>query len=346
MDAPAQFVRVLVADSSRIHTRLLADELKRDAALTVIPYESDSSGLVAAVMAQEIDVLVICSNLDGRPSLGIEVIRELRTVRPDTRAVVLLHSAKDDLVLEAFRAGARGLFDRNDPIEMLSTCVRCAYQGQVWANNQLLSVAIGALANMPAIRAVDAKGMDLLSEREFEVVGFLAEGLTNREIAERMKLSQHTVKNYLFRIFEKLGVSSRVELLFMTLSQASPVQTTTHPAVQANGYSHDEVDFLKKSAEAGLPAAQLALAQLHLTERNSCEDLVEAYKWYLLATERALQAREHIIKMMTSQQIDEAKERAAIWLARKKQPHPSVRPSLSPQKKAASGEQGYRGLHD
>jgi two-component system, NarL family, nitrate/nitrite response regulator NarL len=339
MDAPAQFVRVLVADSSRIHTRLLADELKRDAALTVIPYESDSSGLVAAVMAQEIDVLVICSNLDGRPSLGIEVIRELRTVRPDTRAVVLLHSAKDDLVLEAFRAGARGLFDRNDPIEMLSTCVRCAYQGQVWANNQLLSVAIGALANMPAIRAVDAKGMDLLSEREFEVVGFLAEGLTNREIAERMKLSQHTVKNYLFRIFEKLGVSSRVELLFMTLSQASPVQTTTHQAVQANGYSHDEVEFLRKSAEAGLPAAQLALAQLYLTQRSEPKDLVHAYMWYLIATERALEARGFVTKMMSPQQIDEAKQKASIWLAKRKHPPTSsAGPSLQAKRLARGGE--------
>ena len=63
-------------------------------------------------------------------------------------------------------------------------------------------------------------GFDLLSKRELEVVRSLAEGLTNREIAEKLGLSQHTVKNYLFRVFDKLGVSSRVELLFMTLSQA------------------------------------------------------------------------------------------------------------------------------
>jgi len=68
---------------------------------------------------------------------------------------------------------------------------------------------------------VNGNGLSLLSRREMEVVRCLAEGLTNREIAERLQLSQHTIKNYLFRVFDKLGVSSRVELLFMTLNQWS-----------------------------------------------------------------------------------------------------------------------------
>jgi DNA-binding NarL/FixJ family response regulator len=60
--------------------------------------------------------------------------------------------------------------------------------------------------------------MNLLSKREADVVGCLAEGLTNREIGERLDLSQHTIKNHMFRIFDKLGVSNRIELMFMTLS--------------------------------------------------------------------------------------------------------------------------------
>jgi len=296
-------------------------------------------------MAQDVDVLVISSTLDERTSFGLEVLRELRAQRPGTRTVLLLDSSKDEAILQAFRAGARAVFGRNDPIEMLSTCVRCVHQGQIWANSHHLSVAIGALANSPAVRAVNADGMSLLSERELQVVRCLAEGMTNREIAERMKLSQHTVKNYLFRVFDKLGVSSRVELLFMTLSQASSESASLlqlHKDVDggngANGYSQDETEMLKKAAEAGLPAAQLALAQLYLTQRNGSQDLVEACMWYLVATERALQARELIIKMMTPQQVDAAQQKAGIWLASRKQPAPAATPALQ-LKRSASGEQ-------
>src|SRR5205823_4710894 len=76
------------------------------------------------------------------------------------------------------------------------------------------------------------------SKREMEVVRCLAEGLTNREIANRLGLSQHTIKNYLFRIYDKLGVSSRLELLFMTLTQAGAAQPELHtdPVKSANHY--------------------------------------------------------------------------------------------------------------
>ena len=78
---------------------------------------------------------------------------------------------------------------------------------------------VEALVSTPKIEAINRKGLSLLTKREVEVVRCLAEGMTNREIAERIGLSQHTVKNYLFRIFDKLGVSNRMELLFMTLNQ-------------------------------------------------------------------------------------------------------------------------------
>src|SRR5271165_6739857 len=105
-----------------------------------------------------------------------------------------------------------------------------------------MSLAVEALASTPTVRAVDANGLDLLSKRELEVVRSLAEGLTNREIAERMGLSQHTVKNYLFRVFDKLGVSSRTELLLMTLSQSGNAEESAlpnPPAIFPNGNHSD-----------------------------------------------------------------------------------------------------------
>jgi len=212
-------IRVFVADNSAIHTQLIADGLKRDPDLQVILPVSDSSGLIAEVMASDVDVLVISASLDEQPLRGLEILQELRASFPGIRAVVLLHSSKRELVVDAFRVGARGLFSPQGSIEMLIKAVKCVHEGQIWANSREMSLAVEALANSRLFRPVNGNGLSLLSRREMEVVRCLAEGLTNREIAERLQLSQHTIKNYLFRVFDKLGVSSRVELLFMTLSQ-------------------------------------------------------------------------------------------------------------------------------
>lgn len=314
-------IRALVADNSTMHTRLLADALRRDQELEVICFDSGAGDLVSAVMTQNIEVLVLSSNLDEQPSRGIDILRELRALRPDIRAVMMLDSSKDETILEAFRAGARGVFGRNEPIESLSQCVRCVHQGQIWANNHQFGIAIGALADSPTFRAVNADGMSLLSERELQVVRCLAEGLSNREIADRLKLSQHTIKNYLFRVFDKLGVSSRVELLYMTLNggiEKALAYDSSKPSVPGNGYSSDEAELLTKSAEAGMPAAQLALAQLHLSRRASSQDLIDGCMWYLVAIERAQLAREFIMKMMSRQEIEEAKQKAAAWLPKGK----------------------------
>jgi DNA-binding NarL/FixJ family response regulator len=314
-------IRVLVADNSRIHTGLLANALKLDPLLEVIAFEADSCDLVAAVMTQAIDVLVINSNLDEQPSRGVEILLELRALQARTRAILLAESSKDEATLQAFRAGARGIFGKNEPIAQLSKCVLCVHRGQVWASSEALRVAVEALAGSHMVRAVNASGMKLLSERELQVVRCIAEGLTNREIAARLKLSQHTIKNYLFRIFDKVGVSSRVELLFMTLSQNGDAQTSF--GSHNNGNAPDESVLLKDAAESGLPAAQLALAQLYLTRGSDPQDLVNAYTWYLVATERAFQARGSITKAMTPEQIEEATQKASVWLSKLNQTAPA-----------------------
>jgi len=225
-------IRVLVADDTRIHTQLLADALRRDLQLEVLSSPALSDDLVAAVKLHRVNVVVVSSNLDEEPLRGFELLRELRASNPDILAIMLLDSSKKESVLQAFRAGARGIFSRHDSVETLSKCIRSVYEGQIWANSQQMGFAVEALATSPVVRAVDANGLSLLSKREMDVVRSLAEGLTNREIAQRLGLSQHTIKNYLFRVYDKLGVSSRLELLFMTLTQ-----TGTKPAAAADAAS-------------------------------------------------------------------------------------------------------------
>jgi two-component system nitrate/nitrite response regulator NarL len=310
-------VRVLVADSSRIHTHLLADVLRRDPLFEVIPFDSASASLASAVAGVNTDVLVISANLNEQPARGLEVLQELRAGGRSTRAVVLMDSLKDEVLLKAFRAGARGIFSKSQPVDLLCKCVRCVHEGQVWASSREMAVALDALANAPTVRAVNAHGLSLLSKRELQVVHCLAEGLSNRQIAERLELSQHTVKNHLFRVFDKLGVSSRIELLSMTLSQAVPGQSMLDDSKNGSdpGSFRDEFSLLQKAAEAGLPAAQLALAQMYLVRRTDPGDVVRAYAWYLVALERASQAKGLITKMLTPDQIEEAHKEARTKLS-------------------------------
>src|SRR6185369_10225713 len=134
-----QTIRVLVADDTRIHTQLLADALRRDLQLEVISPPARSRDLVAVVKLHRVHVVVLSSNLDEEPLRGFELLRELRASNPDILAIMLLDSSKKETVLQAFRAGARGIFSRHDSVETLSKCIRSVYEGQIWANSQQLS---------------------------------------------------------------------------------------------------------------------------------------------------------------------------------------------------------------
>jgi len=260
-------IRVLVADDTRIHTQLLADALRRDNHMEVIGSPPHSADLVEAAKLHKFNVVLISANMDEEPLRGFEVLRQLRASDPELRAVMLLDSSKREIIVQAFRAGARGIFSRHESVETLAKCIRSVHQGQIWANSQQLSFAVEALAASPMVRAVDANGLNLLSKRELEVVRCLSEGLTNREIAGRLGLSQHTIKNYLFRVFDKLGVSSRLELLFMTLSHAA----TPQPASRHRGSAGPPPRKTNGTRVAAPPPIRPAMA---VTPKNSSDDVL------------------------------------------------------------------------
>jgi two-component system, NarL family, nitrate/nitrite response regulator NarL len=320
-------IRVVVADDTSIHTQLLAGALERDPGLKVVA--AHSASLVETARIHSADVGVVSSNLDEDPLRSFEVLRELRAAVPKIKAVVLLESSKREIILEAFQAGAKGVFSRDESLETLCQCVRQVHAGQIWANSQQMSFAVEALASTPVVRAVGANGLSLLSKRELEVVRLLAEGLTNREIAERMVLSQHTVKNYLFRVFDKLGVSSRMELLCLTLA---------YPPGQAQGIRGGgakvgddargtDLASQQRAAEQGVPSAQIALARFHAEGKQVERDSVAAYMWYLLSEQSLLEMKDvisngkrRLAESLTTDEILEAQKKASARLKKAAKP--------------------------
>lgn len=216
---PQGAIHVLVGDNSRIHCDLLAQALKRDDRLRIVGSASSSCEFLGIAARQLPDAVIISANLDDDPMGGMATLREFHEAHPQIPAVILLDSPKRELVLDAFRAGARGIFSKHESLEALCKCVRVVHEGQIWASSSEIKFALEALSSAPTIHAINAGGLNLLSRRELQVVHYLAEGLTNREIGERLGLSRHTIKNYLLKIFDKLGVSNRMELLFLTLAK-------------------------------------------------------------------------------------------------------------------------------
>ena len=117
-------------------------------------------------------------------------------------------------MVSAFRSGARGIVSITDAnLRLFGKCLLRVAAGQIWANTEQLNYVMDLISEVPSLRVLNSRGNRLLTPREEQVVALVAEGLGNRQIAGQLNLSPHTIKKYLFRIFERLVVSTRVELI-------------------------------------------------------------------------------------------------------------------------------------
>lgn len=206
-------IRVLAAESTRMNSQLLAEALAQDCQLEVMAIEPKQASILAAVAQHKPQVVLISSALEESGTQGFDLARQIGATYPETRVILLMDTSNPATVVQAFRCGAHGIFSRAESSKNLAKCIHSVHQGQVWANSAELRYVIEALRESEPMRLVDSGGEALLSKREQDVVRCVAEGLSNREIANCLGLTEHTVKNYLFRIFDKLGVSSRVEVV-------------------------------------------------------------------------------------------------------------------------------------
>ena len=200
--------------------QLVAGALKRCRhKFEVVAFPSTSSDAIRELRASDPQVAIISAQLQDGPLTGFKVLHELRVSQMRTAAVMLLDSMERDLVINAFRAGARGVFSRTQPLKALSKCIRSVHQGQIWIGNNELEHLLRLITQLRPPQLIRPEQMALLTEREKQVVCMVAEGMNNREISTKMGVSEHTVRNYIFRIFEKVGVSNRVELVLYALSR-------------------------------------------------------------------------------------------------------------------------------
>jgi DNA-binding NarL/FixJ family response regulator len=212
-------ISVLVADSNQTQSQLLCGGLRRQGTFKVASVPARLSECLSIIESDPPDVVLLADRMGNQRQQLYELVRGIHTASPNLAMVILLDNYDRELVVNSLRAGARGLFClASMPFKYLCRCVTSVHQGQYWTNTEQMRYLIDALSIGPSVRLINARGQVVLTPREEQIVNLVTEGLNNRDIARGLNLKENTVKKSLLRIYDKLGVSNRVELVLYALS--------------------------------------------------------------------------------------------------------------------------------
>src|SRR5437879_5446832 len=207
-------IRVLVSDSNRMQAQLLTSALRRRSEFRITTCPMDWPDILRAVTLAPPHVALLSLQPSLSRAEGMSTLRRFHLSYPEVIKILLADSCDRELVINGFRSGARGVFCLSEAsLRSLCKCIHRVSTGQVWANSEQLNHLLDLISEVPSLRVFNSQGDQLLTPREEQVVALVSEGLGNRDIARELRLSEHTIKKYLFRIFDKLGTSSRVELV-------------------------------------------------------------------------------------------------------------------------------------
>jgi two-component system, NarL family, nitrate/nitrite response regulator NarL len=238
-------LQILVADTAMMNCHMFAQTLQATCGCECTPVTAPQEAL-RVLQHRNFDVALIA--LEG--SFGTGFMLQVHHQTPDLGIVALLDSPDRATVVDTLASGARGIFHRSDSFASLWECIRAVRAGQVWACSAEIEYVLDFLVEH-ATRTEQLQCAGCLSKREEEIAHLVAQGKSNRQISASLRLSEHTIKNYLFRIFEKLGVTSRVELTLCILG---------HAALPGLGYA--EADNSRAPMPVLLPSESVRPAEI------------------------------------------------------------------------------------
>jgi DNA-binding NarL/FixJ family response regulator len=226
-------IGVLVVDSNQMQSQLLVRALRRRPEFEVSSCGVEINAILSAVVSSPVQVAIMNAEHCREGSHDMSVVRRLHLAHPEVAKILLIDTHDRAVVVNAFRSGAKGLFCFSDsPFRLLCKCIQSVHHGQVWATSEQLQYLIELVAQVPSLMVMNSSGVKLLTPREEQVVALVADGLCNRAVALELRLSEHTIKKYLFRIFDKLGISSRVELVLYAVNHGGRLQAEWIPGLR------------------------------------------------------------------------------------------------------------------
>jgi DNA-binding NarL/FixJ family response regulator len=207
---------VMVVDGHQIFRDGIRDLLTEEG-IEVVGEAADAAGAIALAAETKPDVALM--DLDLPDASGVKATKRLRLVSPVTRVLVLTVSAEEEDVYEVLRAGACGYLLKDSSTAEIVAGIRAAAAGQSLLSPQVAAVLLERIReSMPTVDLPDDV-MPKLTAREHEVLSLIATGSDNAEIAERLVISQHTVKNHVSSILVKLEVENRIQAAVYAVRQ-------------------------------------------------------------------------------------------------------------------------------
>ncbi|HEV8383877.1 MAG TPA: response regulator transcription factor [Candidatus Acidoferrales bacterium] len=215
MPESTKTVRIVIADDHPIFRHGLKTLLEAESDLRVIAEAGDGAEAVQLAAQSKPDILLLDLTMPRMP--GMDALRELSTAELPVHTILLTVAIEKAQIVEALQLGARGIVLKDSATEYVLKSIRAVMSGYYWVGNERVTNLFQYLQDhMPKAGAGKQKSYGL-TPRELDVVSAIVAGCTNKEIAQRFSLSEQTVKHHLTSIFDKLGVSTRLELaLFAT----------------------------------------------------------------------------------------------------------------------------------
>jgi DNA-binding NarL/FixJ family response regulator len=221
MHKSSQPVRILLADDHPIFRDGLRRLLETEPGFRVVGEASD--GAEAVVMAKKLkpDLLLLDLAMPKHP--GLEAVRELGNSDTPVRILLLTAAVEKEQIVEALQLGARGVVLKESATQLLLNSIRAVMAGQYWVGRETISNLVEYLRGLLAPPPVPKQKKFGLTPRELEIVSAVVAGYTNKDVAAHYKISEDTVKHHLSNIFDKLGVSTRLELALFAVHQDLPL---------------------------------------------------------------------------------------------------------------------------
>jgi len=208
-------VSILIVEGNFLGAELLSSALKRcQNNFDVVGQATSFADATRKLQELRPRVTVTGMRLQEGQTSGYKLISHIREHWPRTLTVALLNDSRQEDVLEAFRCGARGVISRDQPFRVLAKCIRKVHEGEIWASSDQIGLVFESLKKSSDIFSgrVPQGALADLTPRERDVAALVIEGLRNAEIGAKLSVSEHTVRNYIMKIYDKLGVANRVQL--------------------------------------------------------------------------------------------------------------------------------------